>query len=524
MKIKSIRLLNFKRYTDLQIIDLPETARLVVLVGPNGCGKSSLFDAFIRYRERNRNIGIDYDPEYHSKAKSRAFDIIIKSVDIQTDIAPDLKCFYIRTAYRNSPNFQSGGIGSGQIGSGQSSMLMEDRFRKMIDNDDAVGINYMRAISASMKDLFVSADRQTGIGEYRDSVLGEVREAMKNLFDSPQLILESLGDPTEKQTFTFTKGEAVGFQYQNLSGGEKSAFDLLFDIYVKRREFDDTIFCIDEPEAHMSNRLQAGLLEAICGLINEKSQLWIATHSIGMMRKAFDMHKQNPGSVAFLDFTGKDFDQPQVIRPTEPNARFWESIHEIALDDMASLVMPNRIVACEGRPDFGGFDAQCYARIFSAEFPDTKFVSVGNCHDVAQGGAIQIIKALSDQVDIVRVIDLDDRTPQEAQDMRQKGVRVLARRSIEHYLLDDEVLRYFCKINGKDNLADAIVQAKATAQSQTTKIKDVAERLRQWVRDNFGADFRPGNGRNVFLRDCLAVSFTPEMDAYKELKDDIFGS
>ena len=520
MKIKSIRLLDFKRYTDLQVIDLPETARLVVLVGPNGCGKSSLFDAFIKYRELKGNeghIGFSYDSEYHSKTKKRNFDV--NAVNIQTDTAPGPKCFYIRTAYRNSPNFQVGGIGPRQ-----SSMLMEHRFQKMIDNDDAVGINYMRAISASMKDLFFSADRQTSIGEYRDSVLGEIREAMKNLFDSPPLILESLGDPTEKQTFTFTKGEAVGFQYQNLSGGEKSAFDLLFDIYVKRREFDDTIFCIDEPEAHMSNRLQAGLLEAICDLINEKSQLWIATHSIGMMRKAFDMHKQNPGSVAFLDFTGKDFDKPQVIRPTEPNARFWESIHEIALDDMASLVMPNRIVACEGRPDFGGFDAQCYARIFSAEFPDTKFVSVGNCHDVAQGGAIQIIKALSDQVDIVRVIDSDDRTPQEAQDMHQKGVRVLARRSIEYYLLDDEVLRHFCKINSKDNLADAIVQAKIAAQSPATKIKEVAEKLRQWVKYNFGADFQPGSSRNAFLRDCLAVSFTPEMDAYKELKFDIFSS
>ena len=455
MKIKSIRLLNFKRYTDLRVIDLPETARLVVLVGPNGCGKSSLFDAFIKYREMKGSIGGMYDFEYHSKTKNPRFDF--KSVNVQTDNnASGPKCFYIRTAYRNSPNFQADSIGLRR-----HSVLVENRFYKMIDNDDAVEANYKRAISASVEDIYVSENPRTSIGEYRENILGEIRKAMKNLFDSPPLILESLGNPAEKHTFTFTKGEAVGFQYQNLSGGEKSAFDLLFDIYVKRREFDDTVFCIDEPEAHMSNRLQAGLLEAICDLINEKSQLWIATHSIGMMRKAFDMHKQNPGSVAFLDFTGKDFDKPQVIRPTEPNARFWESIHEIALDDMASLVMPNRIVACEGRPDFGGFDAQCYARIFSAEFPDTKFVSVGNCHDVAQGGAIQIIKALSDQVDIVRVIDSDDRTPQEAQDMRQKGVRVLARRSIEHYLLDDEVLRYFCKINGKDNLADAIVQAKA---------------------------------------------------------------
>ena len=47
MRIKQIRLKNYKRFTELTIADLPVTARLVVLVGPNGTGKSSVFDSFL---------------------------------------------------------------------------------------------------------------------------------------------------------------------------------------------------------------------------------------------------------------------------------------------------------------------------------------------------------------------------------------------------------------------------------------------------------------------------------------------
>jgi len=38
MRITSIHLRNFKRFTDLVVRDIPDCAKLVVVVGPNGCG------------------------------------------------------------------------------------------------------------------------------------------------------------------------------------------------------------------------------------------------------------------------------------------------------------------------------------------------------------------------------------------------------------------------------------------------------------------------------------------------------
>ena len=46
MRVKKVVLKNFKRFTDLVISDIPESSKLVLLIGSNGSGKSSLFDAF----------------------------------------------------------------------------------------------------------------------------------------------------------------------------------------------------------------------------------------------------------------------------------------------------------------------------------------------------------------------------------------------------------------------------------------------------------------------------------------------
>lgn len=46
MKITSLYLKNFKRFSELSIQRIPPEAKLVLLIGANGSGKSSIFDAF----------------------------------------------------------------------------------------------------------------------------------------------------------------------------------------------------------------------------------------------------------------------------------------------------------------------------------------------------------------------------------------------------------------------------------------------------------------------------------------------
>ena len=69
MKIKSIKLEGFKRFTNLKIEEIPETAKLVVMIGPNGCGKSSVFDALNAYADY---LKISNDADYNDKYYQRS--------------------------------------------------------------------------------------------------------------------------------------------------------------------------------------------------------------------------------------------------------------------------------------------------------------------------------------------------------------------------------------------------------------------------------------------------------------------
>lgn len=67
MRIKSIELTGFKRFTHLIVDDIPETAKLVVLVGPNGSGKTSFMEGMNHFYKYS---GYQEIGDYHYLSKS----------------------------------------------------------------------------------------------------------------------------------------------------------------------------------------------------------------------------------------------------------------------------------------------------------------------------------------------------------------------------------------------------------------------------------------------------------------------
>ncbi len=512
MKIDSIHLQNFKRFTNLKIQNIPAMAKLVVLLGPNGCGKSSLFDALHYKSYEYRRLGRNEDPDYYFKIPTQERRSNLIDIEFHNPSQSDMgKAIYVRTAYRNDPVINVESIQRMQ------SAIRETRFNSLIENDAAATGNYQRLASNALERAFRREDRAKSLGDFQDETLGEIQAAMNRLF--PDLMLNSLGNPLSDRSFTFDKGTSKSFLYKNLSGGEKSAFDLLFDIFVKRVEYDDTVFCIDEPEAHMNPRLQGHLLEELFRLMNDKSQLWIATHAIGMMRQALQLYEQYGEEIVFLDFSDGNFDSPEIIEPTKPNRRFWEQTHEIALDDLAALVVPNQIVICEGKQGDKGLDAECYNHIFSEEFPNTKFISGGGKRDLRN--YISVIDAVAKGVTVFGLRDRDQASCGEVAQWKQEGIKVLEQGQLEDYLLADDVLRALCQHNELEpyeEKADELIELR----DSISNIKDAANQIRRKVID-WGVH-GAGEAPEGFLRDTVAPRIKPGMPTYVELKQIIFGS
>lgn len=400
-----------------------------------------------------------------------------------------------------------------------------------MQNDIAVSENYQRLVTQTLTGVYDRANDTKTVLALRDELIGALRTSLGNVFDD--LNLESIGDPLGAGSFYFRKGTATVFHYKNLSAGEKSVFDLLLDMIIKKINYPDAIFCIDEPEAHMHTRLQSRVLRELYRLIPGESQLWITTHSIGMLKEAQDIEQRAPGTVFFLEFDGRDFDATERITPGKMTKAIWDKFFELTLGDFAALIAPRRVVFCEGTPkgrNYKDFDAQIYSRIFESTYPDTKFVSIGSSSELEkiENSSTNVVANILKSTIIVKFVDRDGRSPREIADLLTKGIKTSKKRHIESYLFDDEIIRKLCVNFGKEGLVQQCLDAKKKAIQDSTArgnpsddIKSASGTIFVEVRKILDLT-QSGNNACAFARDTLTSLITEDTAVYQELAQEIF--
>jgi len=510
MRIKSIEIKNFKRFTDLTININDVDAKLVVMLGPNGSGKSSILDAFEQIGGRLKP-GYEEDKSYLRKELEKEWDVNIIS-DLGTfsrASRPAKNLFYLRSSYRFDPDFRIDAIH-------QKDEIISDSIRpkKMISLDKRVQDNYERLVGTTVDSLYSGSKDSLSVPQLREELIGKVKTRMLRVF--PDLVLESIGNPLIDGQFFFTKGVTRHFPYKNLSSGEKGAFDILLDLIVKTQEFNNSTIAIDEPELHMHSALQKALLKEFYELVPDTCQLWVATHSIGFIRGALDLLKSYPNKVVILNFSNIDFDQKQIIIPTSPTVQNIKDMFSVAVDDLSNMLVPARIAICEGSlkaPDNSlkkEFDTNVYNIIFQNE--DILFIS-GDNKTTAQKSAELLFKILSQSGSIrgiCSIVDRDDLTKEQVDEYIRKSPsqRILSRKTIENYLLDSEIIDLYCDQLGKE-------KEKVTSRLRDPD-NDDAKGIQSAIMQQ--CEF-PGNVDEFKI--TLAKYITPGTKIYAILKKDI---
>lgn len=533
MRITKLRLKNgYKRFFDLTI-DLGETpSRIVALVGPNGCGKSSVFDGMLFHANRHTAIGTfnNRDARYHSMFGSGSYSYQDIEILFDTGTYSELymqrqradnsnTIFSFRSPYRYNSDLKITDISSvpeirlNQFGASDASSI-----------DGKMEYNYRR-LYAHYNSYRDQHDLRPS--EAKNHIINELNKSICNCLD---IRISNLGNVEgNKGTLYFEKdGHPSEFEFNVLSSGEKEVVDILLDLYLRKEDYKDTIFLIDEPELHINTAIQGKLLIEIDRLIGESCQIWLTTHSIGMLR-ALQTHMHNSCQIIYFRPDLNLASSPHTLRPIEIGAGTWRELFKVALDDLAHLVSPNIIVYCEGRAEPGkggeerGLDAQVYNNVFANSHPDTLFTSSGGNTEPDQRRAVALA-VLGKVFPTVKIWILKDRdigsgkniTEDDRKiylDTNDENHRILNRWEIENYLYDKEVLKAYCV--DKETAFDESAYDNLVNDINNQNLKDVTSHIKNIC------GIKTSINHETFKL-VLSKYIHKDMRVYKELESCVF--
>lgn len=509
MKVKKLQLKNgYKRFLDLTIDLGSDPKRIIALVGPNGCGKSSVLDAMLYHSNVHEEIGNKgaKDYNYHSMTKTPSYDwqnIIIEFMSgnylkVRNEKATTGKektIFSFRSPYRYNSNLKvtkseaTSEIRLNNYGATTSSDLDD----KMIENYRRLYVKYDKYLN----------EKDCKPSEAKAKIIGDLNNSITNCIE---LQITSIGNIEANQgTLYFSKCDHPNeFDFNVLSSGEKEVVDILLDLYLRQEEYNDTIFLIDEPELHINTSIQKKLLLEINKLIGPNCQIWVATHSIGFLRALQDDLKNDCQIIEFKEGTNLA-STAYTLTPIKLSRTNWQNIFNTALDDLTNLLAPQEIIYCEGKLNLS-LDEKMFNDIFSNKYHNTLFVSStskSECQKFACIALTVLNKAFS-AVNIKVLVDRDDDLT--IPKSKTVEIRKLQRREFENYLYDWEIMQK--------------AYPTLTLEQYQTICKDITN-------DDVKAQTKPlmklcseSNEKKFQL--TLAAALTEETNTFKELEKIIF--
>ena len=488
MKIKKLVIKNFKNITNLSMENIPD---LVVIAGPNGSGKTSIFEAIrvfkaamgpytdsdmsIIHQEVNNqldnfitlgknestiSIGFELDSDEISYLKQQGYDDEIKSTNGSLLLEGTV------TKSTNGSLLLEGTVTISKSGSARpaDSYPALSHILSHYDATDKLGaIMYIPAFrdlpSGNVGDITLSSDWED---QQKTQIMGNIRAKFQMIKQNiPIMLIYDQTHTNDQSTkfipqvqkifkdFFFPK-EFLGvnvnralswsfpIKYNNhthdidyLSSGEKEI--LMTFIEILKLQLTGSIILFDEPDLHLNAALEKKIIRNLDRIVKEGNQIWVITHSLEII-----------GSIPIeslykMKSIFPENDKENMIELCSEKRDKYEIFNNLGATTGIQLIS-DKIVYVEGSSDIE------ILRTLFKEFDDKIcFIETNGVKGIQ--GISHAVGKLMDQAteydSFLMIRDRDFLTDDECGKLVNKyenRVHVLTKRNIENLLLDPNIL------------------------------------------------------------------------------------
>jgi predicted ATPase len=538
MYIEKFQLTNFKRFSDLTIDLGPNEAKLVLLIGKNGSGKSSLLEAlhtvklkliqeqirtsqgtnvpyhirnspFAVYGNSNSNAGQRYNELLQSINKNGSpYQIQLKLgrgrgyQDIELTIAANKTSKTDpKLTLEETDSLRNRFYGRSSLVAVPKLLPLAPLHKEEIAQDVDISSAYHLADERFNNDVVfwlnyfnekMTENQEVALALY-NTMLADLNKALSNVLDASKSIFVhgiSGGLGTNPPYIKISKGTSF-FDYEQLSTGEKQVFNILFNLLIRKQHYPDAVFYLDELDQHLEVTIQYRLIKEIVeNHIPNGSQLWTASHSLGFLEYANETE-----NALIVDFDDRDYDQTQTLNP-EKNIKRDSLKLIVPTKTLVTILAGKKILFVEG------LNVEIYEQL-----------ALEDLVPASRKDAASIINDSVIHPDVVvGLVDRDWLTDEELEELElhYENIRILRYYAVENYLFhpdnllesgaikteqEAETLKHYLleKFNARQD------KGKSPSNTEVFKLES-ARKHYTWFKDDAVTPKRGGNDlRRNFL-------------------------
>ena len=328
MFVKKIKISNFRLYKNLFEIDefnIPngeQGSGLTLIVGENGCGKTSILDAIslctLEYKASSFNISdfnslklnteieLELNEQIEVK-KTMSGTFFAKGFIFKSNIRKQSSSTYLQSPVVYDQLYVGVDLKNPKLGSPDLRISVNNPFSgKRFDEIEVLYLDKNRLFQTKsgnfndtkfdrlMKDFnsqYIKKYKEDKIPDINNSIKNQLKDSVKNIYlndaikkfnelSKLNIRLDFINnyEPFNSASFVLKDSNDIQIPLSAIGTGYEMIFSLLYSYYLAKQNNKKIIFLIDEPELHLHPRIQKNFVEFLLE-ISKECQIILTSHS-----------------------------------------------------------------------------------------------------------------------------------------------------------------------------------------------------------------------------------------------------